>query len=91
MHSSAEQNLSYNFETLHHARAVKSSIVVIFEDTKHIVEILLRVLWQKEKKKKKKKKRKKKEKKEKKKEANLVCRLCSKDKLKNISSKPAPR
>ena len=32
--SSAEQNLSYNFETLCHSRAVKWSTVVIFEDTK---------------------------------------------------------
>ena len=31
VHSSAQQNLSYNFETLHHDRAVKSSIVVIFQ------------------------------------------------------------
>ena len=37
VHSSAEQNLSYNFETLHRARAVKLSTVVIFEDTKHLV------------------------------------------------------
>ena len=36
VHSSAEHNLSYNFETLHHAR-LKSPTVVIFEDTKHIV------------------------------------------------------
>ena len=36
MHSSVEQNLPYNIETLHHARTVKSSTVVIFEDTKHI-------------------------------------------------------
>ena len=36
VHSSAEQNLSFNFETLHHARAVVT--VVIFEDTKHIVD-----------------------------------------------------
>ena len=35
--SSAEQNLSYNIETLHPTRAVKSPTVVIFEDTKHIV------------------------------------------------------
>ena len=38
VHSSAEQNLSYNFETVHHARAVKSPTAVIFEDTKHKVE-----------------------------------------------------
>ena len=37
VHSSAERNLSYNFETLNHARAVKSPTVVIFKDTKHIV------------------------------------------------------
>ena len=36
LHSSAEQNVSYNVETLHHARGVKSPTVVIFEDTKHI-------------------------------------------------------
>ena len=40
VHSSAKQNLSYNLETLHHARAVKSSTVVIFEDNKHIRETL---------------------------------------------------
>ena len=37
LHSSIEQNLSYNFETLHHARAVKSLTAVIFGDTKDIV------------------------------------------------------
>ena len=37
VHPSAEQNLSYNFENLHHTRAVKSSTVVIFEDIKHVV------------------------------------------------------
>ena len=37
MHSSTEQNLSYNFESIHDARANESPIVVIFEDTKHIV------------------------------------------------------
>ena len=34
VHSSTEQNLSYNFEALHRARAVKSPTVVIFEETK---------------------------------------------------------
>ena len=43
VHSSAEQNSSHNCETLHHARAVKSSTVVIFEDTKHRVVGLLTV------------------------------------------------
>ena len=33
VHSSA-----YNFEILHHTRAVKSSTAVIFENTKHIVD-----------------------------------------------------
>ena len=37
VHSSAEQNLCYNFDTLRHTRAVKSPTVVISEDTKHIV------------------------------------------------------
>ena len=37
VYSSAKQNLSNNFETLHHAKAMKSPTVVIFEDTKHIV------------------------------------------------------
>ena len=37
VHSSAAQNLSSNFDTLHHARAVKSPTVEFFEDTKHIV------------------------------------------------------
>ena len=42
VHSSPEQNLSYTFETLHHAGAVKASTVVIFEDTKHIVVTLFK-------------------------------------------------
>ena len=40
VHSRAEQNSYYNFETLHHARVVKlptDSTVLIFEDTKRIV------------------------------------------------------
>ena len=44
VHSNTEQNLSYNFETLHHARPVKSSAVVIIEDNKHIVVRLFKSL-----------------------------------------------
>ena len=36
VHSSTEQNQSFNFETLRLVRAVKSPTVVIFEDPKHI-------------------------------------------------------
>ena len=42
---SDEQNLTYNLETLHHTRAVKSPTVVIFEDTKHIVVDSLTQGW----------------------------------------------
>ena len=37
VHSDTEQNLSYNFKALHHARALKSPTVVIVEDPKHIL------------------------------------------------------